>query len=401
MRAGYVLSVTQLNDYVSSLIGNDALLRDIAIRGEISGFKRHSSGHLYFSLKDEKSLVRCVMFRQNAMSLDMRPADGMSVTAHGYASLFTRDGQFQFYVRSMEREGEGELYGRFLALKERLDAMGLFDVSHKRELPRLPRAIGVVTSRTGAVFQDILNVTRRRFPSMNVTLCPARVQGEGAAEDIARGIRQLDESGACDVMIVGRGGGSMEDLWAFNEEAVAMAIYSCSIPVVSAVGHETDFTIADFTADLRAPTPSAAAELCVPEYEAECAMLGELEDKLSRRVHTALQNEKARLDSLEKRAALSSPKNLIAARRSALTAAEAAMTAACGAGLMGEKARLDTLTAKLDSLSPERTLERGYALVKTPRGAAGSIGELERGERAELIMHGGEAEITIDDIRRK
>ena len=268
MREGYVLSVTQLNEYVSTLIRNDMLLGSVSIRGEISGFKRHSSGHIYFSMKDESSVVRCVMFRQNAMSLDRSIGDGMQVTASGYASLYTRDGQFQFYVKSIEREGEGELYRRFAMLKTRLEAQGLFAKEHKKPIPMLPKCLGVVTSATGAAIQDIINITRRRYPAMDILLSPASVQGAGAAKEIADAIRLLDGSGKADVIIVGRGGGSIEELWAFNEEIVAKAIYACKTPIVSAVGHETDFTIADFAADLRAPTPSAAAELCVPEYEA-------------------------------------------------------------------------------------------------------------------------------------
>ena len=271
---GYILGVSQLNEYVNNLLRRDGLLQGLQVRGEISGFKRHSSGHLYFSLKDEAALVRCVMFRQHALSLHPLPKDGEMVTVTGSISLYVKDGQYQLYVTKLQREGQGDLYAQFLASKAALEAEGLFDSAHKKPIPRLPRCVGVVTSPTGAAIQDIFQITRRRFPGMGLLLYPVKVQGEGAAEQIAKAIQWMDAHKAADVLIVGRGGGSLEDLWAFNEECVARAIYACSIPIVSAVGHETDVSIADFVADLRAPTPSAAAELCVPEYD---RLMGDIE----------------------------------------------------------------------------------------------------------------------------
>ncbi|NLI52737.1 MAG: exodeoxyribonuclease VII large subunit, partial [Clostridiales bacterium] len=263
-----VFRVGELNEYVSTLLSSDPNLAQLRVSGEISGFKRHSSGHLYFSLKDESALVRCVMFRQQAMRLNFQPQDGMQVLLYGRAALYEKDGSFQLYANYLKKSGEGELYLRFLALKQELEERGWFDAARKRPIPFLPRRVGVVTSGTGAAVQDIINIIRRRFPRMPIVLASVRVQGQGAAEEIADAIRKMNEAEAADVLIVGRGGGSMEDLWAFNEPAVAEAIVQSRIPVVSAVGHETDFTIADFAADLRAPTPSAAAELAVPEMEA-------------------------------------------------------------------------------------------------------------------------------------
>ncbi|NCB30429.1 MAG: exodeoxyribonuclease VII large subunit, partial [Clostridia bacterium] len=306
---GYTLSVTQLNEYVSGLFRRDLLLQGVRVRGEISGFKRHSSGHLYFSIKDEGALVRCVMFRQNTLSLSALPKDGQSVIVRGSVSLYVKDGQYQLYVTALEQAGEGELYRRFLEMKDALAAEGLFDSEHKKPLPLLPKCMGVVTSPTGAAMQDILQIARRRFPKMNITLYPVRVQGEGAAEEIAHGVREMNRLRLADVLVVGRGGGSLEDLWAFNEPVVARAIYDCEIPVVSAVGHETDFSIADFVADLRAPTPSAAAELCIPEYERLWEEIEEAKIALQTLPHGRIDALRREIDALANAASFSLPRH--------------------------------------------------------------------------------------------
>ena len=259
-----LVSVTQLNEYVRRTLASDPMLRGLSLRGEISNFKRHTSGHLYFSLKDENARIACVMFRQHAFGLRMQPRDGMRVVLDGAVSLYAQGGQYQFYAESMRPDGVGDLYLRFEQLKAELEREGLFDPSLKKPLPLLPRTVGVVTSPTGAAVRDIVSVSSRRNPGVHLLLCPASVQGDSAAGEIVRAIKTLDRLPEVDVIIVGRGGGSIEELWAFNEEAVARAIFACRTPVVSAVGHETDFTIADFVADLRAPTPSAAAERAVP-----------------------------------------------------------------------------------------------------------------------------------------
>lgn len=395
---GYTLSVTQLNEYVAGLLKRDLLLQGIRVRGEVSGFKRHSSGHLYFSIKDEGALVRCVMFRQNALSLSALPKDGQSVVVRGSVSIYTKDGQYQMYVTALEQEGEGELYRRFLKLKEELAAKGLFEQAHKKNLPLLPKCVGVITSPTGAVIQDIANVTRRRFPKMNMLLYPVRVQGEGAAVEIASAIREMDRLKLADVLIVGRGGGSLEDLWAFNEAEVAEAIYDCSIPIVSAVGHETDFTIADFVADLRAPTPSAAAELCVPEYE---WLLDEIEGAraalggLCRMRLLALRQE---LEALQRTASFVLPKHRLELLRRELASARLSMQTSLRAEILGAYGALEKADARLAEINPQRVLSRGYAMVKLPGGYAGSIHQLTSQTDAELIMWGGSAHITIDEV---
>ena len=259
-----VLSVSELNEYARRLLAGDPLLRNVEVTGEISGYKHHYSGHRYFSLKDDAARIQCVMFRQNAVALDFLPTDGMRVVIRGAASNFARDGSFQLYVNSMRKAGQGDLFARFEALKKKLLAEGLFDPARKREIPAMPRVIGVATSESGAAVRDIIKVARRRNPNVGILIAPCAVQGEAAAEEIARAIERLNRNGEADVLLVGRGGGSIEDLWAFNEERVARAIAASRIPVISCVGHEIDFTIADFVADMRAPTPSAAAEMAVP-----------------------------------------------------------------------------------------------------------------------------------------
>ena len=261
---GLTLTVSQLNEYVRRSLASDPMLHGLCLTGELSNFKRHTSGHWYFTLKDEEAAINCAMFRQAAMGVRFRPENGQRVRLFGGVGLYARTGAYQFYADAMEPDGLGELYLRFEALKQKLAAEGLFDPSLKKPLPLLPRGVGIVTSRTGAVVHDIVRVSWRRYPGMPLYLCPVKVQGEGAAAEIAAAIRLLDGFEGAEVIIVGRGGGSMEDLWAFNEEVVARAIARCHTPVVSAVGHETDVTIADFVADVRAPTPSAAAELAVP-----------------------------------------------------------------------------------------------------------------------------------------
>ena len=395
---GYVLSVTQLNEYVNGLLRRDVLLQGLQVRGEVSGFKRHSSGHLYFSIKDAGALVRCVMFRQNAVSLSALPKDGEQVTVSGSVSLYVKDGQYQFYVTRLQREGRGDLYRRFLESKEALEAEGLFAQEHKQKLPLLPRCLGVITSPTGAAIQDILHIARRRFPGMDILLYPVRVQGEGAAEEIAQGIRDMDRLGRADVLIIGRGGGSLEDLWAFNEECVARAIYACKIPTVSAVGHETDFSIADFVADLRAPTPSAAAELCVPEY---ARLKGEIlgaEQSIRASAHNRLLGLKQELDALAASGAFSLPKHRIDLLRGEVERLQTFMQGCAKGELLGAYGSLEGLCARLEEMNPRRVLQRGYAMVKLPQGYAGSARDLHQGAHAQLVLQDGQADILIERV---
>ena len=262
------ISVSELNSYIKNKIADDEYLNNVLIKGEISNFKNHYTGHMYFTLKDENSLIKCIMFKSYAQKLDFMPKDGMKVFVLGGVSVFERDGIYQIYVKAMQEDGVGILYKKYEELKQRLDEEGYFDESHKQKISLMPKVIGVLTSQTGSVIRDIINVSTRRNPNVQIRLYPVPVQGEGAAEKIADGIRFMNENNLADVLILARGGGSLEDLWPFNEEIVAHAIYNSKLPIISAVGHETDFSISDFVADLRAPTPSAAAELAVPDiYE--------------------------------------------------------------------------------------------------------------------------------------
>lgn len=400
MQSGYVLSVTQLNDYVASLLQRDALLRGLSVRGEVSGLKRHSSGHIYFTLKDGGALVRCVMFRQDAIQCSTAFSDGMEIIAQGHAALFARDGQYQLYVKSVQHEGEGELYRRFLMLKTRLQAQGLFDEAHKKPIPMLPRCVGIITSQSGAAVRDIISIAQRRFPAMNLLLYPVAVQGVGAAEEIAEGIRQMNRIGRADVLIVGRGGGSLEDLWAFNEEVVAQAIYESEIPVVSAVGHETDFTIADFVADLRAPTPSAAAELCVPEYDALLSTLDGMRETLLFAAQSGLLRRRERIEAIMRSGAFAEPRHRITAARHDVLDAVQRMEAAAHSAIASAARDHAALSGKLEALSPAHTLARGFALVQNKDDTyCGSVEMLSPGDPVRIIFRDGAAEATVNTVK--
>ena len=397
---GYRLTVSQLNEYVNGLLKSDSLLSHVCVSGEISGFKRHSSGHLYFSIKDEGALVRCVMFRQNAFSLDFSPQDGQSVLIYGSVSIYVKDGQYQLYVTAMERQGEGELYRRFMLMKTRLEARGYFDEGHKKPIPQLPRCVGIITSPTGAAIQDIINITRRRFPSMNMLLCPVRVQGEGAAEEIAEAIYAMNRIKKADVLIVGRGGGSMEDLWPFNEEIVAKAIYESNIPIVSAVGHETDFSIADFTADLRAPTPSAAAELCVPEYARLYGDIVSAQGYISDLCHKEMDNLRQRLSGIRDSAAFAMARHRVEMLSRAVEIQRDNMSTMLRSELINAIHSIEKQQSRLNALSPEAVLERGYGMVQQNGVFVGSADELKEKQKALLIMKNGRADISIDSVSR-
>lgn len=358
------LTVSELNEYARRLLAGDPLLRNLEVSGEISGYKRHYSGHRYFTLKDASARVQCVMFRQDALGLDFEPADGMKVTLRASASIFVRDGNYQLYVTQMRKSGLGDLYARFEQLKSKLMAEGLFDPARKREIPVFPKKIGLVTSETGAAVRDMIRVARRRNPNIGIIVAPCAVQGASAAPEIVRAIRRLNENGECDVLLVGRGGGSIEDLWAFNEESVARAIAASKIPVISCVGHEIDFTIADFVADLRAPTPSAAAELAVP-------VLGELKENLdnirSRLTFALMSGQKVRraeLERLQRSAVLSAPdKVLISPRQDRLNAVSQRTQSAISRRYEQAANRLHLASGMLRSLNPNSVIDRGYAIV--------------------------------------
>ena len=394
----WALSVTELNEYVRRKLAGDAVLRAVAVRGEISGFKRYASGHCYFALKDETSRVQCVLWRQQAASLTFRPEDGMRVTARGAASLYVESGSYQLYVNSLRPEGAGDLYLRFEALKKKLMQEGLFDPARKRPIPLLPKVIGVATSRSGAVIRDIIRVSRRRDPNVGVLLAPCAVQGTGAAQEIVEAIRRLNEDGRPDVILVGRGGGSMEDLWPFNEEIVARAIAASRIPVISCVGHETDFTIADFAADARASTPSNAAEMAVPVV-AELKQSVEAEARaLTAALLRAQQLRHARLQALVGSAALSMPRRMMIERReTALQALAARLPLALTRRRDALERRLSLASRSLAALDPEGVVRRGYAVVFKDGKCVPEARALRAGDAIELHMRGGNVGAEVTD----
>ena len=394
----WALSVTELNEYVRRKLAGDAVLRAVAVRGEISGFKRYASGHCYFALKDETSRVQCVLWRQQAASLTFRPEDGMRVTARGAASLYVESGSYQLYVNSLRPEGAGDLYLRFEALKKKLMQEGLFDPARKRPIPLLPKMIGVATSRSGAVIRDIIRVSRRRDPNVGVLLVPCAVQGAGAAQEIVEAIRRLNEDGRPDVILVGRGGGSMEDLWPFNEEIVARAIAASRIPVISCVGHETDFTIADFAADARASTPSNAAEMAVPVV-AELKQSVEAEARaLTAALLRAQQLRHARLQALVGSAALSMPRRMMIERReTALQALAARLPLALTRRRDALERRLSLASRSLAALDPESVVRRGYAVVFKDGKCVPEARALRAGDAIELHMRGGNVGAEVTD----
>ena len=396
-----IFSVSELNEYVAALLSADPNLRSVRVRGEISGFKRHSSGHLYFSLKDANAVVQCVMFRQYAQRMSFRPEDGQQVTVSGAASIYTRDGKFQVYVQEMENTGKGDLYARFMKMKEDLEREGLFDESHKKPVPYLPGCVGVVTSGTGAARQDILQIIGRRFPTMNLLLCPVRVQGDGAAQEIAGAIYEMNRLQAADVLIVGRGGGSIEDLWAFNEPEVARAIYDSRIPVISAVGHETDFTIADFTADMRAPTPSAAAELAVPELDKIRLLLGRDRERLDGILEKDLSRRRDKLSLLFRSPGFMQAEMRLSEERTRLETAAERMLRGMSEKSVSERHRLERMRDRLEALSVQSVLDRGFTMIRGQDGRpVKSIEELESGDAVEIRFRDGTADAEITTIRR-
>jgi exodeoxyribonuclease VII large subunit len=358
-----VFTVSELNEYVDLMLSRDPFMGELTVTGEISAFKRHTSGHLYFTLKDDAASVRCVMFRPNALRLSFFPKDGMSVRIEGRAGLYGRDGSFQVYAERMEKTGDGALYQKFIALREELKGRGWFDESLKKPIPFLPRAVGVVTSGTGAAIEDIRNVIARRFPNMPIRLYPVAVQGEKAAGEIAAAIRQADRERRCDVLIVGRGGGSLEDLWAFNEEIVVAAVHDCTLPVISAVGHEIDFSLTDFAADLRAPTPSAAAELAVPELGKLKDGLAQSRDRLCSALRHGVERKRDRLELLIRRRGALLTEQRLMQEQQRLDTCRDALEEGIEGRLQRQRDALATVGARLKAADPLGALDRGFALV--------------------------------------
>ena len=395
---GLTLSVSQLNEYVRKSLAGDPVLQHVCVAGEISNFKAHVSGHWYFSLRDADAAVNCAMFRQAAALVRFRPENGMKVRLYGSAGLYAKTGSYQLYADMMERDGVGELYLRFEALKKKLMEEGLFDASLKKPLPLLPRGVGIVTSGTGAVLHDIVTVTRRRNPGMPLYLLPVNVQGQSAAGEISAAVRAMDGFEGADVLIVGRGGGGMEDLQPFNEECVARAIAACHKPVVSAVGHETDVTIADFVADARAPTPSAATEICVQEREALRSALNAPVDRMERTAEAALMTVGLRLAGLQARILQREPGQRLQKQEMALDALELRVRNAATARLAQEERRLEQAALRLRATGPEATLKRGYAVVLRQGKPLRSAEEAARGDGLRVLLAQGALTATVQDV---
>jgi len=394
------ISVTELNLYIKEKIGKDAYLNNVLVKGEISNFKNHYTGHMYFTLKDGTSLIKCVMFKTYTGNLKFMPKDGMKVLLFGTVAVYERDGVYQIYAKAMQEDGIGSLYEAYEKLKVKLEIEGLFSQTHKKKIPLLPKCIGVLTSNTGAVIRDIINVSTRRNPQVYIKLYPVPVQGEGAAEKIVEGIQYMNEKQEADVLILARGGGSIEDLWPFNEEIVARAIYQSQIPILSAVGHETDFTIADFVADLRAPTPSAAAELAVPDRE-------ELQTKLRTypiRYKTALKKKveltKLRYEKCMARGIFVDPYRMINEKGIRLDAMIKQLEQGIEKQLQEKKNRAIRNFTKLDALSPLKTLTRGYTLTKQKGAVIKSVNQIAENEMLQIQFLDGEVETKVQEIRR-
>lgn len=395
------LSVSEVNKYIKEMISRDFILSNLWIRGEISNFKNHYSGHFYFTLKDEKSLIKCVMFRSSAALLKFEPEDGMKVIIRGYVSVFERDGQYQLYAEEMQPDGIGGLYIAFERLKQKLEKEGLFNAERKRKLPFMPRSIGVITSSTGAVIRDIINILSRRFYNVNIKVYPVQVQGEQAAGQIAKALKRLNRLECVDVVILARGGGSIEELWAFNEEIVARSIYESKIPVISAVGHETDFTIADFVADVRASTPSAAAEIVMPErYMLENRLTG-LELRLRNSIRKKTLMERLSLRRLQESTAFKQPLNRVYQERMRLDVQGRYMQKAQEACMEAFSNRLSMLAARLDTLSPLSSLARGYSIVKSKKDntLVKSVVGLVKGDRLEINVNDGIIDCVVEDVQ--
>ncbi len=399
MRFPSALTVTELNQYVKDLIDLNPPLTDIYIKGEISNFKAHSAGHLYFTLKDEQSALKCVMFRSSAYSLAFRPENGMKVTAHGRISAFVRDGAYQLYCDAMEPDGVGSLYIAFEQLKKKLEAEGLFAESRKMPLPKIPSRVGVVTSPTGAAVRDIINVCKRRFPYASVIVYPALVQGDGAAASITSGIEYFNRGNRCDVLIVGRGGGSIEDLWAFNSETVARAVAASRIPVISAVGHETDFTICDFVADRRAPTPSAAAEIAVPDILELKQKFNNIISRESVVLKKRFEYLREHLRRVENSRPLISPMNTVEDKRMGLASLSDRLENAQKNIIERKKVILSGTSAALNALNPLAVLSRGYSAVFDGEGRViKSVNDVHKGETIALKLSDGTISATVEEV---
>ena len=389
------ITVTELNQYIKGKFEEDGFLQNVLVKGEISNFKHHYTGHMYFTLKDEKSLIKCVMFKTYTGHLQFVPKDGMKVSILGTVSVFERDGVYQIYAKAMQQEGIGDLHAEFEKLKAKLEQEGLFEQSHKIKIPFMPKTIGVLTSNTGAVIRDIINVSTRRNPNVHIRLLPVPVQGQGAAEKIAEAIQKMNEENLADVIILARGGGSLEDLWPFNEEIVARAIYDSRLPVISAVGHETDFTIADFVADLRAPTPSAAAELAVPNINEVAEKIKTLENRQKQALKKQLELKSMRFQKCMASKVYRDPYGNINEKYMLLDRCFKQLVTELQNKVKDEKTKMVEQIAKLDALSPLKTLTRGYSIITKEEHMVKSAKQLEKGDNITLTLVDGKVPAIV------
>jgi exodeoxyribonuclease VII large subunit len=392
------MTVSYLNTYIKNIIEDDIQLNNVCIRGEISNFKYHSSGHMYFTLKDKNAKIKCVMFKTFGYFLKFMPEDGMDVIIQGNVSVYERDGQYQLYCNKMEPEGIGSLYLAFEQLKKKLQDEGFFEENRKKQIPLCPNRVGVVTSPTGAVIRDIINVASRRYSNVNIVLYPVKVQGEGSAESIVEGIKYFNQINDVDVIIIGRGGGSIEELWSFNEEIVARAIFKSNIPIISAVGHETDFTIADFVADIRASTPSHAAEISIPSYNDLKYRIESINSSLISVVRRRLINDKLSLKTITQLIEAKSPQNSIAQTMQYLDNLQSRIVHSIDNRLLRQRNRFEILIEKLDGISPLRILGRGYAFVEKNNAIVKDIEALRIGDEFKLNMQDGFANCKVIEI---
>ena len=398
--AQQVLSISQLNEYIREKLDADALLSGVAVRGEISNYKVYPSGHHYFTLKDEASALKCVMFKGNALRLRFRPDNGVKVIAMGKISVYPRDGVYQLYCTAMAMDGVGDLYAAFEQLKAKLAAQGLFDPAHKKPIPKYPKVIGIVTSSAGAAIHDMLRILRKRYPLCQVRLLPVRVQGAEAPGEIAAAIRYANHYQLADLLIVGRGGGSIEDLWAFNDERVAYAIYQSEIPVISAVGHEPDVTISDFVADLRAATPSNAAELAVPDQDALRQNLDSMSDAMASILNRQVKFARQHLNVLSRSAALRSPTGYLDQKRKQLELLNNRLSSAQNRSVEQKKQQFIRLTSKLDAMSPLKVLTRGYSIAMTgDEQVLTSVKQVSPGDEVKLSLQDGVITANVNEVK--
>ena len=396
-----VYSVKQVNSYVKNMFSQDFMLNHIYVKGEVSNCKYHTSGHIYFSLKDESGTIACVMFASARSGLSFRMQEGQNVIVLGFVSVYERDGKYQLYAKEIILDGAGALYERFEALKKELEEMGMFAAEYKQPIPRYVKSVGIVTAPTGAAVRDIINISKRRNPYVQLILYPALVQGEGAAASIVRGIRMMEQQNV-DVIIVGRGGGSMEDLWAFNEETVARAIFECTIPIISAVGHETDTLISDYVADLRAPTPSAAAELAVYELSSVQIMCEEYKRRMYQQIRQHIDFSRRQTEQMAFRLKVAHPRQKLNEQRQYLADLDSRMRIRMNSALEESRHKLAIYIEKMKGLSPLQKLNQGYAYVTDKSGrTVRSIKDTKQGEVLDVYVTDGRVRTQVMDIYKE